>query len=151
MSKTEAGAIIKSNTILELIEPVKVAILLGAEIPVIDGSYGWVLVITNKEDLSSRCLGIFASEDEAYKHLVWDLIDSRAFGNKPWQDDTFPDSSFNSDTFHEETQRYEAYFKQFTYLEILSMWQREWEDGSNSFYDVTRAVVRPSTTVLWKE
>lgn len=140
-----------THNIDTLIEPVRVAILLGAEIPVIEGSYGFVLVVTYKEDLSSRCLGIFATEEEAYKYLVSDLIEDRAFGNSPWLEDTFPDLSFNSDAFNEKTQRYEAYFKQLTYLEILSIWQREWSDGSNFFYDITGAVVKPAPVALWKE
>ena len=84
------------STVAELVEPVRVAIELGAEVPVIEGSLAYLVYITKvpmarNEDYGVEVLGIYPSRERAFGATrdwivkFWDNLDDHQM--QPWYDD----------------------------------------------------------------
>lgn len=134
----------KENTIRELLEPVEVAILLGAEIPALVGTYGYVLSEcygwhVDQHDVESyekvEIIGIFPSQEEAEVCFAERNIAAWQMPSRgPWLDDPIL-----KDLPTLAAQK-EGYLKKHSYRDFLAWWN----NNVLNPYQITKLLVGTS-------
>lgn len=142
-SNTVGAGASSTNTIDDLLEPLQVAIILGAEVPVPVGAYGFVLFVEHSLGLNGKILGYFQSEESAERYLANYLLNMKGRSSGPWDyDHGLPDAS--------ELVRQKEYLLTHDYKDIIK-WFKDDPRSSAQKYRIEKFFVTPETPLALEE